>query len=73
MRTWAALSRGDRVVVKLRLPGVKREVSARAVVKWGKPAQVDGKDAFEIGAEFVDLDSEDRLRLMELGRGGKPV
>ncbi len=73
LHTWAPLSKGDRVVVKIRIPGIKRELSARAVVKWAKPAQVDGKNVYEVGAEFVDLESADRLKLMELGKGGKPI
>ncbi|HLG41774.1 MAG TPA: PilZ domain-containing protein [Planctomycetota bacterium] len=71
--TWAPLSKGDRVVVKIRIPGVKRELSARAVIKWAKAAQVDGKNVFEVGAEFLDLETGDRLKLMELGKGGKPI
>jgi len=71
--TWAPLNKGDRVVVKIRLPGVKKELSARAVIKWAKAAQVEGKNVFEVGAEFVDLLSAVQLKLMELGKGGKPI
>lgn len=68
----AGLLKGDRVVVRIKFPGEGKDLSARAVVKRSSPIKLDGKDAFDVGCEFVDLDDEDRIRLREMsGKGGR--
>jgi hypothetical protein len=68
--TWGALAKGDRVVVKIKFPGGGKEISARAVVKRAAPVKLDGRDGFDVGCEFVDLDTNERIRLREMGKGG---
>lgn len=70
--TWGALVKGDRVVARIKFPGGAKELSARAVVKRSSPIKVDGRDAFEVGCEFVDLDDADRILLREMSaKGGR--
>lgn len=72
MLTWAPLTKGDRLIVKLRVPSWNGEIATPAVIKWTKENEHQGKKCFEAGAEFVDLPSRDRFRLMELKDSGKP-
>lgn len=64
--SWVPLNKRDKVRVKLKIPSWKNELTASAIVKWAKPVQEDNKEQYEVGAEFTDLSSEDRIRLHEL-------
>lgn len=68
---WASMNKGDRMIVKLTVQGWKTPLAARARVVRSTPIEMDGREYYEVASEFVDVDAEDRIRLMELRNRGK--
>lgn len=59
------LEKKDRVRITFKDPGAKLEISASAVIRWVGKVRPGPETGYEVGAEFVDLRGEDRIRLRE--------
>lgn len=64
--SWADMNYKERVIIHLQVGALNRSFNCRGIVKWKKPFPANEKACFELGIEYIDMPSEDRILLREL-------